>query len=71
MDDPFGSDRFGPPPGAIPAGNGFRYPDLRGDLHSSPQEAINANQGMEGDMSRGVSGGCSQDPGSIPDPRQR
>lgn len=60
-----------PPPGSIPVGNGFRYPDLGGDLHRSAQEAIEANQRVEGDMSRGASGGCGQDPSQIPDPGQQ
>jgi len=68
--DPPGGGYPGPiPPGGISVGNTIRYPDLRGDLHRTPGDAINANQGMESDLSRGASGGCGQDPSRVPDPR--
>ena len=54
------------PPGAVPAGEGYMYPDMQGDLHKTPEEAINANQRFERDYSRGASGGCSQDPFDFP-----
>ncbi len=70
MDGPFGSSPFDPmPPGGIPVGGRVRYPDQQGDLHQTPGDAIEANQRIESDYSRGASGGCSQDPGWVPDPR--
>jgi hypothetical protein len=61
---------FGPPvpPGAIPAGNGFLYPDLNGGLHKTPGDAIAENQRLESDYSRGASGGCGQTPENVPSP---
>lgn len=71
FDNPF--DRGLPepplPPGGIRVGNQVRYPDLQGDLHSTPGDAIDANRRLESDYSRGASGGCGQDPSRIPDPR--
>jgi len=57
------------PPGAIPVGNRFMYPDTQGGLHKGLDGAINENMRIEGDQSRGTSGGCHQDPGRI-DPGQ-
>jgi hypothetical protein len=54
------------PPGAIPVGSGVMYPDLQGGLHPTPGAAIGENQRLESDFSRGVSGGCGQDPGKVP-----
>jgi len=54
------------PPGAIPAGNGWLYPDSQGGTHRSGEEAIRENQRIEGDQSRGGSGGCGQDPSRVP-----
>lgn len=54
------------PPGAIPVGNGYQYPDMQGDLHKTPGEAINSNQRIESDYSRGASGGCGQDADRVP-----
>lgn len=56
------------PPGGMPVGNGVMYPDLQGNLHPTPGEAINANQRVESDYSRGGSGGCGQDAGRVPPP---
>jgi len=59
------------PPGGIPAGNRIMYPDLQGGLHPDPSEAIRANQRIEGDFSRGASGGCGQNPDLIQRRRPR
>jgi len=37
-----------------------------GGLHSTPGGAIGENMRVEGDQSRGASGGCNQDPGKVP-----
>jgi len=66
------NNRFGPKlPGSIPlggirVGNGIAFPDLQGNLHSTPDGAIAANQGLESSFSRGASGGCPQDPKQVP-----
>ena len=54
------------PVGAIQVGNTVMYPDLQGNLHPTPGQAINSNMGIESDLSRGASGGCTQDPGKVP-----
>ena len=56
------------PTGGIPAGSRIMYPDLNGFLHPTPAGAIAENQRVEGDYSRGVSGGCGQDPNSVKNP---
>lgn len=54
------------PEGARIVGGRVLYPDMNGELHNSPQEAINSNQRVESDYSRGASGGCGQDSLNIP-----
>jgi len=54
------------PPGSIRVGNGVGYPDSNGVIHSSPGAAIGSNQAIEKDQSRGASGACPQDSGSVP-----
>lgn len=54
------------PDGARIVGGHVVYPDINGDLHRSAEEAIKSNQRVESDYSRGASGGCGQDPSSIP-----
>jgi len=54
------------PPGGIKVGDRIMYPDLKGNLQRSPQDAIRANMDIERDMTRGTSGGCGQDPDYIP-----
>jgi len=44
------------------------YPDSQGWLHRTPEDAIRENQRIEGDFSRGYSGGCPQDPSEVPNP---
>lgn len=56
------------PPGAIRVGDRIMYPDLVGGLHPTPGGAITENQRLEGDFSRGASGGCGQDPSKVPTP---
>lgn len=65
--DPFGGNSFGPPipTGGIRVGNRILYPDLNGDLHSTPGETINANQRIEDSIGRGLTGGCGQDPSKV------
>jgi len=67
---PFGPPGPGPgnpiPPGGIRAGDRTMYPGLDGYLHPRPNDAINENQRIEGDFSRGASGGCNQDSRNIP-----
>lgn len=70
---PFGKNPFGPrlppvPLGGIRVGNGIQYPDIQGNLHSTPGEAIESNMGIESDLSRGGSGRCPQDPTKVPKP---
>ena len=55
------------PPGAIRVGNSIRYPDIKGDLHPTPSQAIRSNQRSESDLSRGTSGGCGQNSDLVPD----
>lgn len=71
MGRPFGGGGFGGNPSRKPLGGGFpsiqvggrtMYPDIQGELHTTPAEAILANQRLEPDFSRGASGGCNQDP---------
>ncbi|OGC45542.1 hypothetical protein A2V49_01090 [candidate division WWE3 bacterium RBG_19FT_COMBO_34_6] len=65
MSDP----RFRPgklPPGAIPVGNGWMFPDNQGGLHRGADEAIRENQRIESDQSRGSSGGCGEDANRVP-----
>jgi hypothetical protein len=73
---------FGPPggpgfPGESPGASALRrrlgipridelYVDVGGDTHLTPGEAIEANRRLEGDFSRGASGGCGQDPSLVP-----
>lgn len=69
---------FGPPPGGpggpppdpfgTDVGSRRMYPDLQGNLHPTPGGAINSNQRIESDYSRGASGGCNQDPRNVPNP---
>lgn len=54
------------PTGGIPVGNRVMFPDSLGNLHATPGQAINSNMNVERDLSRGVSGGCSQDPAKVP-----
>jgi hypothetical protein len=54
------------PPGAVRVGNTVGYPDQQGVIHSTPGGAIESNQGSEGGMSRGASGGCPQDSDNVP-----
>jgi hypothetical protein len=54
------------PPGGMRVGNRIMYPDLKGDFHSTPGQAIESNQGFESDFSRGASGGCNQDSSKVP-----
>lgn len=54
------------PPGAIPVGSSYGYPDMNGNIHKTPGEAIKSNQRLENDYSRGSSGGCGQNPDLIP-----
>lgn len=56
------------PVGAIVVGNTVMYPDLQGNLHPTPGQAINSNMRVESDFTRGGSGGCTQDPGKVPTP---
>jgi len=56
------------PQGDIPVGGRIMYPDLQGNLHNTPGGAINSNQGIESDYSRGGSGGCNQDADRVPPP---
>ncbi|MEK7472939.1 MAG: hypothetical protein AAB625_02790 [Patescibacteria group bacterium] len=56
------------PQGGIQVGNGVMYPDLQGNLHPTAGGAINSNQGIESDFSRGASGGCNQDADRVPPP---
>ena len=62
---------FGPriPLGGISVGRRIMYPDLTGGLHPTPGDAIRNNQRVEGDFSRGASGGCNQNPGKVPNKR--
>lgn len=57
------------PVGGIQIGNQIMYPDLQGNLHPTAGGAINSNQRIEGDFSRGGSGGCNQDADNVPPPR--
>lgn len=55
--------------GQIPSiivGGRRMYVDNTGGLHPLPSAVINENMRTEGDFSRGVSGGCSQDPLAVP-----
>ena len=54
------------PPGAIPAGDGYLYPDNTGGTHRTAGDAIRENQRRESDQSRGASGGCGQDADNVP-----
>ena len=54
------------PAGGIQVGNRVMYPDLLGNLHPVPGQAINSNQRVEGDLSRGSSGGCNQEASKVP-----
>ena len=54
------------PTGGIQVGNRIMYPDSQGFLHPTPGQAINSNMNIERDFSRGISGGCSQDPAKVP-----
>lgn len=66
---PFGPpDRRGRGAGypSIQVGDRTMYPDNQGGLHTTPAEAIAANQRTETDFSRGASGGCGQDPSKVP-----
>ena len=56
------------PVGGIQVGNTVMYPDLQGNLHPTANDAINSNQRVESDYSRGGSGGCNQDADRIPPP---
>lgn len=69
--DIFGNNGLPPlqiPFGGIQVGNTIQYPDLKGNLFPTPGQAINSNMGSESDLSRGGSGGCTQDPGKVPTP---
>lgn len=67
MPSPIGGGSLGTsvPLGGIEVGKRIMYPDLGGDLHSTPEEALKANQRLEVERSRGASGGCNQDPDRI------
>jgi len=54
------------PPGSIPAGGRYMYPDQQGTLHPTPGQAVESNQRVERDLSRGSSGGCGQDASKVP-----
>ena len=56
------------PDGAVQVGNRIMYPDLKGDLHPTAGQAINSNQRVESDYSRGASGGCGQEASNVPPP---
>ncbi len=69
MPDPNDDQNVQPiPQGGIQIGNRVMYPDLKGDLYPTPGAAINSNQGIESDYSRGGSGGCNQDADNVPPP---
>ncbi len=61
-----GIDPRSVPPGAIPVGNGWMYPDSQGGLHKGFDQSIRENQRIEGDQSRSRSGGCGQDADKVP-----
>jgi hypothetical protein len=56
------------PVGGILVGGIFVFPDLVGNLHRSAADALEANNGMEGDFSRGATGACPQNPDSLRKP---
>lgn len=43
------------------------YVGLDGLLRRDPRSTLEANQRIEGDFTRGASGGCGQDPSRLPD----
>jgi hypothetical protein len=49
------------PAGARRVGNRIMYEDMDGGLHTKQHQALNYNQRVESDRSRGLSGGCGQD----------
>lgn len=57
------------PVGGIRVGNRVMFPNLVGDLFNTPGQAINSNQRIEPDLSRGASGACNQDAGKVPTPK--
>lgn len=68
-----GPGRFGPPdprdqgnPFGSPIGGRIMYPDTNGDLHSSLNEALDANLRIEDSIGRGLTGGCGQDSSNLP-----
>ena len=69
MPDPKDGSRQDVPPDAIPAGNGWAYPDSQGGLHRGRDGMIRENQRVESDQSRGSSGGCGQDADRVPPDR--
>jgi len=54
------------PQGGMLVGGKVYYPDSIGNLYSTPGGAINSNMGSESAMSRGASGGCSQNADNVP-----
>ncbi len=54
-------------PPTVRVGGRTMYVDSKCDLHLSAQETISANMRAEGDLSRGVSGGCNQDAEKVPE----
>jgi len=43
------------------------YPDSNGVVYTTLQSSIESNQAIEGDASRGGSGGCTQDSSQVPE----
>lgn len=59
------------PVGGIRVGNRIMFPDLSGNLHSTPGSAINSNINFEKNNGRGMTGGCGQDPKQAPNPKSK
>lgn len=56
-----------PDPDTVEVGNTTYYIDSEGFLHSTPQEAVEANLQIESVQGQYVTGGnCGQDPSNIP-----
>jgi hypothetical protein len=52
---------------SIQIGKYTMYPDIQGFLRPTVEEAIRANQRLEHEFSKGLIGGCSQDPSNVSD----
>jgi hypothetical protein len=60
--DPFRPPEPPGPPKDKPPFPDKIYIDITGGIHLTPEGALSENQRLEGDFTRGASGGCPQDP---------